>query len=46
MPPVYDPQRGFNQAGSPATLEKLGPAAILNQNPMFEIGSKKRRFAF
>ena len=56
MPPVYDLQRGFDQAGSPAArathlkiiksmrnpakLEKLDPAAILNQNPIFEMGSK------
>jgi hypothetical protein len=25
---------------NPAKLEKLGPAAILNQNPIFEMGSK------
>ena len=26
---------------NPIILEKLGPAAILNQNPIFELGSKR-----
>jgi hypothetical protein len=37
----YDPQRGFDQAGSPAQRGKRGPAAILNQNCIFEMGSNK-----
>ncbi len=36
----YDPQRLLDQTGSPAKREKLGSAAILNQNPIFEIGSR------
>jgi hypothetical protein len=27
---------------NPAILEKLGLAAILNQNPIFEMGSKQK----
>jgi hypothetical protein len=35
----FDPQKGFDREGSPAQRGKLGPAAILNQNPTFEMDS-------
>ena len=35
------PTKIIGSAGSPAQRGKLGPAAILNQNPIFEMGSNK-----
>jgi len=40
MPPVYDPQRLLDQTGSPAQRGNLGSAAILSQNPIFEMAFK------
>jgi hypothetical protein len=50
MPPVYDPQRRKKSDGESSNAGKLGSAArvpakplgedgILNQNPIFEMGS-------
>jgi hypothetical protein len=35
------PTKIIGSAGSPAQRGKLGPAAILNQNPIFEMGSSR-----
>jgi hypothetical protein len=39
LPPVYDPQKYNKIDGESSNAGKLGPAAILNQNPIFETGS-------
>jgi hypothetical protein len=41
MPPVYDPQKYNKIDGKSSNAGKLSPAAILNQNPIFEMGSNK-----
>jgi len=39
MPAVYDPQRYDKIDGESSNAGKLGSAAILNQNPIFEMDS-------
>jgi hypothetical protein len=43
MPPVYDPPKYDKIDGKSRNAGKLGPAAILNQNPIFEMGFNKKR---
>ena len=44
MPPVYDPQKYNKIDGKSSNAGNLGPAAILNQNPIFEMGSNKMAY--
>jgi hypothetical protein len=39
MPAVYDPPKYNKIDGESSSAGKLGPAAILNQNPIFEMDS-------
>jgi hypothetical protein len=41
LPAVYDPPKYDKIDGESSNAGKLGPAAILNQNPIFEIASNK-----
>jgi hypothetical protein len=43
MPPVFDAPKYNKIDAESSNAGKLGPAAILNQNPFFEMDSRKSK---